>query len=65
MLKIISDNYDKFIGFSFLSLYSSYIYCWFYKKNAIHIYYTPGYISWMFVTCMFFAKKIYDIKNDE
>ncbi len=65
MFKIICGNCDKILFFSLLSLCSSYTYCCFYKKNAIHIYYKPGYVTWMIFSCMFFAKKLYDIKSDE
>lgn len=63
MFKMISDNYNKIVFFSILSSFSSYIYCYFQKKNVIHIYYKPGYIAWMILTCMFFAKKLYNIKR--
>ena len=60
MFKFFSDNYDKFIVFSFY-LYIHLTFIAGFIKNAIHVYYTPG----TFHGCLYhvcFLLKIYDIK---
>jgi hypothetical protein len=49
--------YNCVIIFSSITAFSTWIFCKIKDKNFIHIYYTPHYLLWMFVTYSIFAYK--------
>ena len=47
--------YNIVIIFSSISALSTWIYCKIKDKNLIHLYYTPHYLIWMFITYCFLS----------
>ncbi len=51
--------YNSIIIFSSISAISTWVYCKIKNKNLIHLYYTPHYLIWMFITyCVLSYKAI-------